>query len=240
MKKESIRKLLFVLGKEHCLDVMINLHKNEWQTASEVARDLHIHIATAVKYLSELHELGLVNRRVKRGKTRVAFEYQIKNPRVKIEFDLASLMAKKSRADNKPLVLFSILFTMLLKSRRVVGHSVDSFVNGRFDRLQNNEKYIVMESLLFEGDLEDAKNYFLKNLNGGALTEEKCSDVVTTLTELINSVIEHYENQLGHHSTESLIDVSMKKVITVLGGELIEDSSVLSTLPFDYFGKWRD
>ena len=94
MEKKDMRKMLFVLGKEHCLDVMINLYKNDWQTASQVARDLNVHIATAVKYLSELHELGLVDRRVKQGKTRESFEYQLKNPKIKIEFDISQLMSK--------------------------------------------------------------------------------------------------------------------------------------------------
>jgi predicted transcriptional regulator len=94
MKKEDMRKMLFVLGKEHCMDVMINLYKNDWQTASQVARDLNIHIATAVKYLSELHELGLVDRRIKKGKTRESFEYQLKNPKIKIELDISRLMSK--------------------------------------------------------------------------------------------------------------------------------------------------
>lgn len=239
MDKESIRRLLFVLGKEHCLDVLINVHNTGWQTASEVARDLNIHIATAVKYLTELHELGLVNRRVKRGKTREAFEYQVKNQAIRIEFELNALLDRKPKPDNKPLVLFSILHTMFVKSRKVVGHTVDEFVNGRFERLKNGEKNIVMDSLRFEGDLEDANKFFLKNLNGIALTTKRCEDVVGALTELIGSVIEHYETRLGQHSTESLVDVTMKKVIDNLGQDVIEDSSVLSTLPYDYFGKWR-
>jgi predicted transcriptional regulator len=94
MTKEDIRKMLFVLGKEHCLDVIINLYKNGGQTASQIARDLNIHVATAVKYLSELHELGLVDRRVKWGKTREAFEYQLKNPKINIEFDISQLMSE--------------------------------------------------------------------------------------------------------------------------------------------------
>jgi hypothetical protein len=62
---------------------------------------------------------------------------------------------------------------------------------------------------------------------------------VYALTELIKVVIEHYESRLGHHSTESLVDVTMKKVVDTLGRDVISDSSVLSTLPYDYFGKWR-
>jgi predicted transcriptional regulator len=238
MKKEHLRKMLFVLGKEHCLDVMISLHNNSWQTASEVARDLRIHIATAVKYLSELHDLGFLNRRIKRGKTREAFEYQLKDSKVLIEFDLTSLKGKKIRAEEKPLVLFSILRTLLLKSRKVVGQSVDDSINGRFEKLENGEKHMVMNSLMFDGELEDAKNYFQKKLNGLVPSDERCEDVVNALTELINSVIEHYESKVGQHSAESLVDVTMMKVISVLGGEIVEDNSVLSTLPDHYFEKW--
>ncbi len=239
MKKEDMKRMLFVLGKEHCLDVMICVYNNDWQTASEVARDLNIHIATAVKYLSELHELGLVNRRVKRGKTREAFEYQVKNPKVKIEFDISTLIVKSIKSDKKPLILFAILYTILFKSRKVVGPSVDSFVNGKFADIKNSEKQVVKNALMFEGDLEDAKDYFLQNLNGSTSSEEKCEEVADILTELINVVVRHYESRLGPHSTESLVDVTMKKVIATLGGELISGSNILSTLPYDYFGKWR-
>ena len=239
MEKEDMRKMLFVLGKEHCLDVMICVYKNGWQTASQVARDLNIHIATAVKYLSELHELGFVNRRIKKGKTREAYEYQLKNPKIKIELDIGQLMGKSFQPSNKPLVLFSILYTILLKSRKVVGQSVDASVDGRFADLKTNEKQVVKDSLMFEGDLEDAKDIFLKNLNGSTISEEKCNQVVEVLTELINCVIEHYETRLGHHSTESLVDVTMKKVIRSFGVDNIGGTNILNTLPFDYFGKWR-
>ncbi|UCE75186.1 MAG: hypothetical protein JSV56_05650 [Methanomassiliicoccales archaeon] len=239
MKKDDIRRLLFVLGKEHCLDVMINLNKNGWQTASQVARDLSIHIATAVKYLSELHELELVERRVKRGKTRKAFEYHVKDPRIKIEFDLSALKGKSLGVGEKPLLLFSILFTILMKSRKVVGQSVDSYVSGRFAEIKNSGKELVMSSLMFDGDLEDAKEFFKRNLNGMILSEQQCEELVNILTELINVVIEHYESRLGPHSTESLVDVTMNKVMNVLQEDFLNYSNVLSALPYDYFRKWR-
>ncbi len=238
MKKENMKRMLFVLGKEHCLDVMINVFKNDWQTASEVARDLNIHIATAVKYLSELYELGLVNRRVKRGKTREAFEYQVKDPKVKIEFDITALSTTTIQTGKKPAVLFAILYTMLLKSRKVVGQSVDNFVNVRFENLNNHEKSVVWDSLMFEGDLEDAKNFFIKSLNGATISENRCEEVVSVISELINVVIEHYESRLGQHSTESLVDVTMKKVINAFEGEQIIGDKMLSTLPYNYFKKW--
>jgi predicted transcriptional regulator len=238
MKKEDIRRMLFVLGKEHCLDVMINLNKNGWQTASEVARDLNIHIATAVKYLSELYELDMVERRVKRGKTRKAFEYQMKNPMVKIEFDLSALRARPIASGERPLVLFSILFTILMKSRKVVGQSVDSFVDGKFQAFQTSEKNIVWESLHCEGDLEDASNNFKRSMDSLSLDEYQCDQVVSILSDLINVVIEHYESRLGPHSTHSLVEVTMNKVFNVLEADFMDYGTVLNVLPSNYFSKW--
>lgn len=238
MLKDDIRRMLFVLGKEHCLDIMINLYRNDWQTASGAAKDLNLHVATAVKYLSELHELGLVNKRIKRGKTREAFEYQLKTQDIRIEFEIKSLVKKSSRPDNKPLVLFVIFFIMFRKSRKVVGKTVEEFVNGRFEKLKNGEKKVVMDSLSFEGDLDDAKDIFLKNLNGSALTEERCEEVQNALSDLIESVIVHYESKLGRYSTESLVDVTMNKVIDILGEESVDSDDVLGSLPYEYFGKW--
>jgi predicted transcriptional regulator len=238
MKKDDIRRLLFVLGKEHCLDVMINLNKNGWQTASEVARDLNIHIATAVKYLSELFELDFVDRRVKRGKTRKAFEYRVKDPKVTIEFDLSALKSKPIGSGEKPLVLFSILFTILMKSRKVVGNSVDSHINGKFMAFENNEKDIVKNSLMFDGDLEDAKNFFQNNIENLGLSDTQNEEVVCILIELINIVLEHYESRLGPHSTKSLVDVTMYKVFNIFEPKVMDYSTVLDVLPNDYFGKW--
>ena len=217
---------------------MINLNKTGWQTASEVARDLNIHIATAVKYLSELHELDFVERRIKRGKTRKAFEYKVKDPKVTIEFDLGVLKSHPVGAGQKPLVLFSILFTILMKSRKVVGNSVDNYVEGKFQALTNSEKDIVKNSLLFDGDLEDAKDFFKNSMDTSHLSDEKCEEVVCILIDLIKVVLDHYESRLGSHSTKSLVDVTMYKVFNIFEPEIMDFSGVLNALPPDYFGKW--
>jgi predicted transcriptional regulator len=239
MIKDDLRRLLFVLGKEHCLDVMINLYKNEWQTASSVAKDLNLHVATAVKYLSELHELGLVNRRIKRGRTRDAFEYSLRTQNIRIEIEIETLIENKSKPDGKPLVLFGILFILLAKSKKVIGNSMDTIFETGFERLVNGEKNIVLDSLMFDGDMEDAADEFLRNLNGSALTEERCEEVVNALSALIEIIIAHYESRFGHHSTESLVDVTMNKVIGIIGAGKIESGDMLSSLPYDYFGKWE-
>jgi DNA-binding HxlR family transcriptional regulator len=238
MDKNDLRFMLYVLGKEHSLDIIINLYKNGWQTASEVARDLGIHIATAVKYLSELHELGLVTRQEKKGRTRTTFEYKYRKQVISIEFELNNLQKEPPRPEYKPLVLFAILYTIFVKSRKVIGPTVDALVNLRFKKLRNGEKKLVMDSLMAKSDLEDAKDLFLKNLNGRALTEERCRDVVNALTEIIDCVVAHYEIRLGYHSTVSLVDVTMEKVINVVGKDLTGTSGVLDSLSNHYFEKW--
>ena len=237
MKKTDIRRMLFVLGKEHCLDVMISLNKNGWQTASQVAKDLDIHIATAVKYLSELHELGLLKRRLKKTKTRGAFEYKLGDAKVNIELDFTVLMNQEPSAEKIPPVLFSILYTILLKSKRVLGRSIDVF---ELEEQENRQIHVVRDSLTFEDGLECARDLFLKNLSVQGITDKMYDDIVSILTELISKVIDHYESRLGHHSTESLVDLTMKEVINVLGGDVINCSEALAMLPCDYFEKWRN
>ena len=51
-------------------------------------------------------------------------------------------------------MLFSILYTILMKSRKVVGHSVDTYVNGRFEDsqfIEPNTVYYSIDGSLFAG-----------------------------------------------------------------------------------------
>ncbi|TLZ78222.1 MAG: helix-turn-helix transcriptional regulator, partial [Methanobacteriota archaeon] len=61
------------------------LHGTGWSTASEVARNLGIHVATAMRKLSELEALGLLEKRVREGTDLV--EYRSVGGRVEIVLD---------------------------------------------------------------------------------------------------------------------------------------------------------
>jgi hypothetical protein len=125
-----------------------------------------------------------------------------------------------------------------MKSRKVVGQSVDNFVDGKFQTLENTEKNLVWDSLHCEGDLEDARENFQRNIEHLALSDDQCEELVGVLSDLIKVVIEHYESRLGPHSTRSLVEVTMNKVMGLLEPNFMDFSNILNILPSDYFGKW--
>ncbi|MDO9537934.1 MAG: hypothetical protein Q7J68_06410 [Thermoplasmata archaeon] len=84
----DVRMKLNALGSEGALDTLICLKKHDWATASEVAKDMETHVATAVKRLNLLHEAGFLDRRVRKGKTRSAQEYSLFSTRMVIELNL--------------------------------------------------------------------------------------------------------------------------------------------------------
>jgi len=73
------------LAREYSVDLLRELHGSGWSTASEVARNLGIHVATAMRKLSELEALGLLEKRVREGTDLV--EYRSVSARVEIVLD---------------------------------------------------------------------------------------------------------------------------------------------------------
>src|SRR5207245_6419228 len=73
------------LAREYSVDLLRELHGTGWSTASEVARNLGIHVATAMRKLSELEALGLLEKRVREGTDLV--EYRPVGGRVEIVLD---------------------------------------------------------------------------------------------------------------------------------------------------------
>jgi DNA-binding HxlR family transcriptional regulator len=83
------RDLIAALGKEYALEILQELHELGWSTASELARDLGIHVATAMRKLAELDSLGLLERRTRDATDTV--EYFLKKPRLEIVLDFAAV-----------------------------------------------------------------------------------------------------------------------------------------------------
>jgi DNA-binding HxlR family transcriptional regulator len=95
--RERVRGVIAIFGREYTMEILEELHVGGRLTASEVARELGIHVATAMRKLAELEGLGLVVRREREG-TNLA-EYEVKSPRVEILIDLdAEARAMAARA----------------------------------------------------------------------------------------------------------------------------------------------
>ncbi|MFH0815457.1 MAG: hypothetical protein V1934_01390 [Methanobacteriota archaeon] len=97
---------LYALGSKGGLRIAGALSTSEWKSASEIAEDLSLHIATAVAHLSALASAGIAERRLRAGR-RKAFEYRLVASNVKIEIDLAG--CKPSSIINHPGALAGFL-----------------------------------------------------------------------------------------------------------------------------------
>ena len=97
------------LAREYCIDLLRELHGTGWSTASEVARNLGIHVATAMRKLSELETLQLLEKRVRAGSDLV--EYRPVSARVEIVLDFEA-EAKAAKRDAR-----SVAKSILVRER---------------------------------------------------------------------------------------------------------------------------
>ena len=81
----EIREVVSVLAREYSFEVLRELHHRGWSGASEIARELGIHVATAMRKLAELETLGFLEKR-NRSASRVV-EYRLASPRIEILVD---------------------------------------------------------------------------------------------------------------------------------------------------------
>ena len=88
LKKDELEQILSVLGAEGVLDTLLCVQEMEWATASEIAERMDTHVATSVKRLSGLYDIGILDRRVRKGRTRSAQEYSLISSSFGLEIDL--------------------------------------------------------------------------------------------------------------------------------------------------------
>src|SRR3972149_461868 len=89
MDEKSFSDAVALLSGEHALPILRCLAGGEWRIASDVSRALHIHTTTASKFLSGMHVLGFLDRRLRKSHTRSAFEYRIGIPRIALDLELS-------------------------------------------------------------------------------------------------------------------------------------------------------
>ncbi len=146
------RGIIEALAREYSVELLQELHLRGWSSASELAREMGIHVATAMRKLAELESLGLLDKRRRPG-TDIA-EYRLTKPRLEIvlDFDRDASAASRDawrRADrivvkehpNRKLLLESddqarrvrrILFLKVLRRRTEARAMELSEPEGRF------------------------------------------------------------------------------------------------------------
>jgi DNA-binding transcriptional regulator YhcF (GntR family) len=81
----EVSKIASTLAGGYSIELLQELHARGWSSASEVARDLGIHVATAMRKLAELESMKLLKKKVRRGNNVV--EYNLNFPRLEIILD---------------------------------------------------------------------------------------------------------------------------------------------------------
>ena len=84
-KVAATREIIEALAREYSVELLQEMHARGWSSASELAREMGIHVATAMRKLAELEALGLLEKR-SRSDADVT-EYRLTSPRVEIVLD---------------------------------------------------------------------------------------------------------------------------------------------------------
>lgn len=81
----ATRELIEALAREYSIELLQELYARGWSSASELAREMGIHVATAMRKLAELEALRLLEKRPRADSD--VIEYRLAKPRVEILLD---------------------------------------------------------------------------------------------------------------------------------------------------------
>lgn len=224
MNKAELQKNLVYLGKEFALDILFFVNDNEWSTASEVAKGLELHVATAVKHLSELDEIDILEKRTRKGKTRSASEYKVKRKRITIDIDLDSISSNGGQGRESLEVAFRWVYEFIRKTGKFSGISERDLLHSW--KIDLDEDYVGRAlAVTFEKGVEFGLDDLIESTKG--------RDILPELTTLIHTIIRTGEKAYGEYSTRSLAKITTDTVLVRNEDEIIR-RRLLDMLPEDY------
>ncbi len=74
-----------ILGRKYVPELLEELSDGEWVKASDLAAYVDISTATAVSYLKDLKEIGVLEKRKKKGMTGQIKEFRLSSPDISLE-----------------------------------------------------------------------------------------------------------------------------------------------------------
>lgn len=107
------------MGKENSIEILKYVYSNGWTKSSDLADGLGLHIATCSKYLEELTEINIMEKREIQGQTRKVNQYRVKDPKIQLEFNLQT-----PQTDPKAFEFYKNLYGCLIESTEDVCGSV--------------------------------------------------------------------------------------------------------------------
>ena len=148
MEGRAFSQAVNLLGGEHSLPILKYLLAGEWRIASDVSRALDIHTTTASKFLAGMHALGFLERRVRKSRTRSAYEYRLTGTRITLDLELGSGPVPLREALTYYLDYVS---AVLDKARRLGWPGIEKKLESRLETNQNGLKEHLFTRILDGG-----------------------------------------------------------------------------------------
>lgn len=89
MSVEHFKTSVNALSGEQSIEILLYLKERGWSIAYDIAKELHIHPTTAMRYLSKMHTAGMISRRPRRCRTGTTFEYNLSSQKISLYLDLS-------------------------------------------------------------------------------------------------------------------------------------------------------
>lgn len=150
MDEKSFSEAVALLSGEHSLPILRYLSSGDWRIASDVSRALRIHTTTASKFLSGMHALGFLDRRLRTSRTRSASEYRIASPRIALDLELTEGPAPLQQALDYFLEYAS---NVLARGRRLGWPAVAERLEARLERNRDGSREDLCARILQGGGM---------------------------------------------------------------------------------------
>ena len=187
MNRDEIQQILSVLGAEGVLDTLLCVKGHDWVTASEIAGEMNTHVATAVKRLSGLYEIGILDRRVRKGRTRSAQEYSLISSSFGLDIDLDELVGGTSGSTGNSEIYLLLLKDMARRFGKFSGRDVDEIISSwGVQKILDGEKISqngIIQTItdVLEMEAEEYGELTVKSLAAASLDAINDSEIIQNL-----------------------------------------------------------
>jgi predicted ArsR family transcriptional regulator len=211
MKGEHFRATVEILAGGHGLPILKLLHTKGWSIASDVATDLDIHTTTASKYLTKLYEVGILDRRTRSCRTRKAYEYKLRSPRISLDLDIRD----NQEDDLIPVCEFysSVLFEMIGKTEKIGWAIIYPAAEEALSELLDSSEQKVSDILTYidiRGGSASTSRQLREAIESGEL---QCTlmDLKRAFTAVFERVLSLCSEGVGSRTAGRIFRLSLKK-----------------------------
>jgi len=202
----QFQDLARALSTDQGRQILEKLADNGWYLASEIAREMDIHISTASKYLAILERSGVVEARDRPTARGSAVEYKLRSPVLQIVVDLRGARAEESSATEFALALIEKMATGAEKlGFRDVWTRMVSHLQVFLSKLSLDDDTIVRDKTGFK----DMERVILEELNrAGSRDESEILGWVPIFRSIQGELAERLSPKIAHH----LIDQAYREL----------------------------